>query len=192
MDCLARQSSKGFAPPDGCLLNHDPLCAIDDANEELMPFVDVDVEDEIDKEAERANLDIDYMLVEVDKWAEKARFKKKKPKPPKSATIGDEACDLLSSDEEALAPEFERRSGKVKLAGVDIGRISYMLQWMPMSTSCKCFVHPECSISGELSCVQEEDLIDWLAMAASCDSAEEHCNLRPDNTYNKRHRRTNC
>ena len=79
-------------------------------------------------------------------------------------------------------------SGIVTLRGTKIGRLSYMLQWEPISTSCNCSLHPGCSVTGDIRLVNVDELLGWLVAAPLYSDASAHCDIkvRPANTYNKR------
>lgn len=50
----------------------------------------------------------------------------------------------------APAPTIEVRRNQVYVNGRPAGRLSYMMQWQPMSMSAKCYLHDDCTITGEV------------------------------------------
>ena len=79
---------------------------------------------------------------------------------------------------------------KVMWGRENIGYITYMLQWQPVSISCKCYRHkPEvCVVTGDILQVSRDALMSWLANADCYDTAQQHMLVAPEGVYDTKRR----
>jgi hypothetical protein len=82
-----------------------------------------------------------------------------------------------------------RVGNKFYRGGHYMGRISYLLQWDPISIAAFCCRHDDCNITGPLGELQEGDVSNWLFDGGSYASSAEHVAARPAGAFNKRKRR---
>ncbi len=68
------------------------------------------------------------------------------------------------------------------------GRISYLLNWQPISISGACAVHVQCGITGDMDLLSEDDVINWLFEGPAHGTSEEHLRRAPEHANRKRAR----
>lgn len=83
----------------------------------------------------------------------------------------------------------KRVGNKFIMGELLLGRISYLLQWDPISVSAMCSIHHDCNITGPLGTFTEDQVSVWLEAGPRFDTANDHMNSKPETAFNKRRRR---